>query len=44
MIKLIADSTCDLSDEILAKYKISLAPLIINIEDKDYKDRIDITP
>lgn len=44
MIKLIADSTCDLSDEILAKYKIDIAPLIINIEDKDYRDRVDITP
>lgn len=42
MIKLIADSTCDLSDEILDKYKIGIAPLIINIEDKDYRDRIDI--
>lgn len=44
MIKLIADSTCDLSDEILERYKIDIAPLIINIEDKDYRDRIDIQP
>lgn len=44
MIKIIADSTCDLSKEILKKYDISLAPLTININGKIYKDRIDITP
>ncbi len=44
MIKIMADSTCDLSNEILEKYDISLAPLTINIEGKIYKDRIDIQP
>lgn len=44
MIKIIADSTCDLSNEVLEKYDISLAPLTINIEGKIYKDRIDIQP
>lgn len=39
-----ADSTCDLSDEVLKTYDISLAPLTINIEGKIYKDRIDIQP
>lgn len=39
-----ADSTCDLSDAVLKKYNISLAPLTINIEGKTYKDRIDIQP
>lgn len=39
-----ADSTCDLSDEVLAMYDISMAPLTINIEGKVYKDRIDIQP
>ena len=29
-----ADSTCDLSDEVLEMYDISLAPLTINIEGK----------
>lgn len=42
MIKLIADSTCDLSQEILEKYDISLAPLTINIGEKAYRDKIDI--
>lgn len=44
MIKIMADSTCDLSDEVLKTYDISLAPLTINIEGKIYKDRIDIQP
>lgn len=44
MIKIMADSTCDLSDEVLKMYNISLAPLTINIGDKIYKDRVDIQP
>ncbi|MDF1617724.1 DegV family protein [Petrocella sp. FN5] len=44
MIKLMADSTCDLSDAILEKYNISMAPLSILIEDQSYKDRVDIQP
>lgn len=44
MIKIMADSTCDLSNEILEKYDISLAPLTINIEGKIFKDRMDIQP
>ncbi len=42
MIKIIADSTCDLSQEILDKYHISLAPLTIDIDGKVYRDKIDI--
>jgi DegV family protein with EDD domain len=44
MIKIIADSTCDLSQDIIEKYGISIAPLTINIENKCYRDKIDITP
>lgn len=44
MIKIIADSTCDLSDEVLEKYKIGIAPLTIHIGDKTYRDRIDLQP
>lgn len=42
MFKLIADSTCDLSDEILEKYEIDLAPLSIIIDGKVFRDRVDI--
>ena len=44
MIKIMADSTCDLSQEILDKYDIQMAPLAINIDGKIYKDRVDIKP
>lgn len=44
MIKIIADSTCDLSDEVLQRYNISIAPLSIQIGDKTYRDRVDIQP
>lgn len=44
LIKIIADSTCDLNDEILSKYNISTVPLNIMINEKTYKDRIDIEP
>ena len=44
MIKIMADSTCDLSQEILDKYDISIAPLTISIDEKVYRDGIDIKP
>lgn len=43
MIKIMADSTCDLSQEIVDKYKIGIAPLNIIVNDKNYRDKIDIT-
>ncbi|SFN85748.1 DegV family protein [Proteiniclasticum ruminis] len=43
MIKIMADSTCDLSQEILDKYDISIAPLTVTMEGKTYRDRVDIT-
>lgn len=44
MTKIIADSTCDLSQEILEKYSIDMAPLTINIKGRSYKDKIDLQP
>lgn len=42
MFKLVADSTCDLSDEVLKRYDIGIAPLSITIDGVTYKDRVDI--
>lgn len=42
-IKLMADSTCDLSLEVLNHYDISLASLIITIDGNEYRDRLDIS-
>lgn len=44
MIKIIADSTCDLSQELLNKYDISILPLYIHMGDMEYKDGQDINP
>ena len=44
MVKIIADSTCDLSKELLEKYEISILPLHIVLGDKEYKDGLEILP
>ncbi|MEA4901751.1 DegV family protein [Desulfitobacterium sp.] len=44
MIKITADSTCDLSPEILKAMDITLVPLSIIMNDKDFHDGVDITP
>jgi DegV family protein with EDD domain len=43
MIKIIADSTCDLTGEELKAWDISTLPLTIHFGDKSYKDGIDIS-
>lgn len=43
-IKITSDSTCDLNQELLTRYNISLAPLSVICDGKDYKDGITITP
>lgn len=43
MIKIMADSTCDLSPEVLAQYNIGVAPLNITINGVSYQDKIDLT-
>lgn len=44
MIKIISDSTCDLSRELLEKYDISIVPLHIHLGDNEYEDGVDISP
>ncbi|WP_214484242.1 DegV family protein [Bacillus sp. SM2101] len=43
-IKIVTDSTIDVSDEVLQKYGIEMVPLMITIEGKSFLDRIDISP
>ena len=43
-VKIIADSTCDLSKNLLEKYDISVVPLHIVLGDKEYKDGLEISP
>lgn len=43
MVKIISDSTCDLSDDLLQKYDVTLLPLHIVLGDDEYLDRQTIT-
>ncbi|ARK30726.1 DegV family protein [Halalkalibacter krulwichiae] len=42
-IKIVTDSTCDLSDELIKKYKIEVVPLSISVGGQTYLDGVDIT-
>ena len=44
MLQLVTDSSCDLPEELIQKYKIHVVPLIVNIDGKAYREGIDITP
>ena len=44
MVKIISDSTCDLSKELLEKYDVSILPLHILLGDKECEDGKNITP
>lgn len=44
MVKIVADSTCDLSKELLEEYDITILPLHIICNDADYLDGFSISP
>lgn len=44
MVRVIADSTCDLSKELFEQYEISVIPLHIVLGNKEYRDLTEITP
>lgn len=44
MVKIISDSTCDLSRELLETYDIVVLPLHIHLGDGQYLDGVNITP
>ena len=43
-IKIMSDSTCDLGQDLLEKYNITLVPLTIVKEGESFSDGVDITP
>ena len=43
-IKIIADSTCDLSEELIEKYNVNIVPLCIVLDDKSYYDKVELGP
>ena len=44
MVKIISDSTCDLSKELIEKYAIEILPLHIMLGEEEYEDGKSITP
>ena len=44
MVSIAADSTCDLSRELLEKYKVKIIPLHILLGEKEYEDGVDLMP
>ena len=43
-VRITADSTCDLSPELLRKYDIAMAPLSVIIDGEVFHDGVDVTP
>ena len=43
-IAISADSTCDLSPELIERYGVKIIPLTVIMEGKTYRDGVDITP
>ena len=43
-VKIISDSTCDLSKELIEKYDISIVPLYVVMNDKSMRDGLEVTP
>lgn len=44
MVKIISDSTCDLSEELKKEFDIDIIPLHILLGENEFEDGIDITP
>ena len=44
MVKIVSDSTCDLSAELVERYGIEIIPLHIILDEKEYEDGVDINP
>ncbi len=43
-IKILSDSACDLSKELIEEYNIDILPIILNKGDNEYLDKVTITP
>ena len=44
MIAIITDSTCDIPEDLLEKYRIIVIPNTVNWGSEQYRDRLDLTP
>ena len=44
MIRILSDSTSDLSEELISKYNIEIIPLFVRLGDDEFLDGVNITP
>ena len=44
MVRILSDSTCDLSPELIRQYNIGIIPLYVHLGDREYRDGVDIKP
>ena len=44
MVKILSDSTCDLSKELTERYNIEIIPLYVRLGNDEYLDGVNITP
>lgn len=43
-VKILSDSTCDLSPELIEKYDIGILPLFVNMADRTMRDGLEVVP
>lgn len=43
-VKILVDSACDLTEEYLNTYQIDMVPLTVHLDEKEYKDGLEIKP
>lgn len=43
-VKILTDSACDLTEDIIKKYDIDVLPILVYLDEKEYLDRITIAP
>ncbi len=43
-ITLVTDSTCDLPDDLYARYDIKMIPVLLRVGNKTYRDRVELKP
>lgn len=44
MVRILSDSTCDLSKELIERYNITIIPLYVRLGEEEYLDGVNITP
>lgn len=44
MIQIVTDSSCDLPQELLERYGVTVVPLVVDIDGDTFRERVEITP